>query len=200
MPDDDYLIARLPRRWRPVARAVANGDDIQVLTDRVVRALAATLPDIGGIPPINEVADQAHEIAKRQEGELDLGLGYRSLLRPSDTRPQIDIMWNRARALLESRTHQMAEDRDSARLTLAVEAVKALGNHFGFSRVAPALLADPNRDDRDISDRWTRALEHPSIEQLARGLLRHPDGTGLRAPRRTRRSIAQLLETPLEKL
>ncbi|MEQ4724341.1 hypothetical protein [Nonomuraea sp. B19D2] len=200
MPDDDRLPKSLPRKWKAVACALEEGDSLPALSALVEKALAATIRDIGGVPLINEICDQVHRVARMRCHTLPLD-GYRLELSPRHDRlPQTDVAWNRARVLLETRTEDLAANLKDTRHRVAVSVVRALAYHFGFSRILPALIDRAPWTADELRDRCAQVLSQPGIDKLADGLLRRPDGHGVRAPRHKRPSVEAVLSMSLEDL
>lgn len=200
MPDDDRLPRLLTRKWKAVARGLERGDSLYTLTALVEKALAATIRDIGGVPLINEIGEQVHHIARVRCNTLPLD-GCRPGLSPKlDRLPQTELAWSRARVLLETRTAELAADLKAARHRVAVSVVRALAYHFGLSRIVPALIDHAPWTANELRQRCAQVLSQPGIDRLADYLLERPDGHGVRAPRRERPSIEDLLGMSLEDL
>lgn len=200
MPDDDRLPKNLPPRWRAVARALERGDDIDALSELTEKAIAATIRNIGGVPAINEISDQAHRAASARCDTLPIDGLQVGLSAKRDRLPQTDLAWGRARVLVETRTEELAADAASARHKVAVSVVRALAHHFGFGRIVPELIDRAPWTADDLHERCVQVLAQPGVDKLAASLLRRPDGQDIQAPRRRRPSTESLLETSVEDL
>jgi hypothetical protein len=200
MPDDDRFPRKLPRRWRAVKRALEVGDGLDGLSDLTEKAIAATIRDIGGVPAIHQICDEAHRVARARCAALPID-GYQPGLSPRrDRLPQTELAWSRARVLLETRTEDLAGDADSARHEIAVSVVRALAYHFGFGRFVPGLVEQNRWRADELRERCAEVLAQPGIDKLADFLLKRPDGQRVNAPPRRRPTTEKLLRMSLEEL
>lgn len=201
MPDDDRWLLKLPPGWRKVWRYVDSGDSPDMAARATVQALARNLRDLGGIPELPGIADEAVRRARVKAAELDLGLSGGEPL-PSSAHLPTAITRHAAAAMVEVDADRLvACSAREARQAVAEASVKALANYLGFDRMVPC-AARKGKELRLVRDFVERVLSHPHVKTLAGRLLRHPDGRGLRAPgfNRPKRSTADLLDTSLESL
>jgi hypothetical protein len=202
MPDDDRFTRSLPPGWRKVRRAFEHEADFDTVSQLTERALAATIRDIGGVPPIQEICDEAHRVARERSAILPIDAAQPKLWPKKDRRPQVDLAWSQARMLVETRTEELAADRGTARHEVAVRIVRALAYQFGFGRFLPGLVEKKDRtwSADELRDRCAQVLAGPGIDKLADALLRRPDGQQVKAPRRRRPATQEILDTAVEDL
>ncbi|QKG20180.1 hypothetical protein ACTIVE_1817 [Actinomadura verrucosospora] len=164
--------------------------------------MAATIRDIGGVPPIQEICDEAHRVARERSAILPIDGAQPKLWPKKDRLPQVDLAWSQARMLVETRAEELAADRGTARHEVAVRVVRALAYQFGFGRFLPGLVEKKGRtwSADEVRDRCAQVLARPGIDKLADALLRRPDGNGVKAPPRRRPSAKVTLETAVDDL
>lgn len=90
-----------------------------------------------------------------------------------------------------------------ATLLLGRRVIANLAYHYGLDRIGPLLAADGVYGTRELQDLFTEILASDQVSKLTKRWLARPDGVGLRAParqRRVRRSLEDLVNTPIEAL
>ncbi|MCP2335245.1 hypothetical protein [Actinomadura rupiterrae] len=196
MPDDDRFPRSLPPKWLAVRRAFERGDVLDTLSRLVEKALADTLRRIGGVPALQEISDEAHQVARARCETLPFEGAVPHLRRRYDRLPQTELTYQRTRVLLETRTEELAQNPETTRRLIAVAVVRAAAHQFGFGRFLPNLVDSDRWDAAELLQRSEQVLDLAKLDKLAEALIRHPDGNGLQAPRHKRQPIA--LDTPLE--
>ncbi|NJP95445.1 hypothetical protein HCN51_39435 [Nonomuraea sp. FMUSA5-5] len=198
MPDDDRWLRGLPPGWSKVWRCIDSGASLDQLARATAQAFARTFRDVGGVPELRDIADEAVQRAQTKCSELDLGIDDHDPLYASKHSPTV-ITRQVADALVETQAEKLASCSTSeAQQVVAEASLKELAFHFGFDR----MVKDAVRRGKEllqVLNIMELVLAHPQIKALAGRLLRHPDGKGLRAPGFKMRSMStsDLLETSL---
>jgi hypothetical protein len=196
MPDDDKLPRSLSRRWWRVLKAFQAGESQEAIEYHVAKATAETLRITRGIPELPALGAQMY---------LDAATGYgadgssrRALPAHIPTRlawQAIDVL----SAVMKERL--VLTSPDAAAQLLARRVVAEVAYAFGLDRMAPVLMSD-GFDPVELRRRFEGIARSNPLGELARRLLAHPDGSGLRAPgrRRLKLATADLMDVDIEEM
>lgn len=196
MPDDDRLPRSLSARWRRVLKAFQAGEPQEAIEHHVAKATAETLRRAHGVPELPTLGAQAYLAAVADHG----GDGG------SRREPSAHIPTRLARQAVDALSAAM-KDRlaltspDIAALLLARRVVAEVAYSFGLDRMAPVLMGD-GFDPVELRHRFEGIAQSNPLGELAKRLLAHPDGSGLRAPgrRRVKLATADLMDVDIEEM
>lgn len=196
MPDDDRLPRSLSARWRRVLKAFQAGEPQEAIEHHVAKATAETLRRAHGVPELPTLGAQAYLAAVADYG----GDGG------SRREPSAQIPTRLARQAVGALSAAM-KDRlaltspDIAALLLARRVVSEVAYSFGLDRMAPVLMGD-GFDPVELRHRFEGIAQSNPLGELAKRLLAHPDGSGLRAPgrRRVKLATADLMDVDIEEM
>ncbi len=199
MPDDDRLPRSLSARWRRVLKAFQAGEPQEAIEHHVAKATAETLRHTHGVPDLPAIGAQMYlAAATGYDGHGDDGSSRRAL--PTHVPSRL------ARQAVDALSVVM-KDRlaltspDTAALLLARRVVAEVAYAFGLDRMAPVLMGD-GFDPVELHRRFEGIAQSNPLGELAKRLLAHPDGSGLRAPgqRRVRLATADLMDVNIEEM
>jgi hypothetical protein len=179
--DLDFWPRGLPREWRAVERLVRRAAEVGALEDEIAQATARTLRRLGGCPALAELRGRA--------GLLDepptVWDAESERLRREHPHPTTEILIDSLTVLRERSPLLGAEFP----LSLSEQIVRRLSRRFE-TRAYLAADADPE---------CATQLRDQDASFLARQLAARPDGSALRAPKRTGRRLStqELLDQPL---
>jgi hypothetical protein len=199
MPDDDRIPRSLTAPWQRVLRCLRGRRPTEETAAVVTIALAATLRDVHGVPDLPVIAIRMQEAAAT-------GTVLQSRVPGStDARRHVptDVAERAAAGFAATMRSELAlVSRHQAALLLARRVVAGLAYHYGFDRIGPLLAADGVYSTRELQDLFAEILASDQVSTLAKRLLARPTGEGLRAParHRVRRSLKDLINTPIEDL
>jgi hypothetical protein len=196
MPDDDKLPRSLSARWQRVLKAFRAGESQEAIEHHVAKAAAETLRRTHGVPELPALGTQMC---------LDAGTGYGADGSSRRAMPA-HIPTRLARHAVDALSAVM-KDRlaltspDTAALLLARRVVAEVVYAFGLDRMAPVLMGD-GFDPVELRHRFEIIAQSNPLGELAKRLLAHPDGTGLRAPgrRRLKLATADLMNVDIEEM
>lgn len=196
MPDDDKLPRSLSARWRRVLKAFQAGESQEAIEHHVAKAAAETLRRTHGIPELPALGAQMYLAATTGYGTD--GSSRRALSAHIPTRL--------ARQAVDALSAVMKErlaltSPDTAALLLARRVVAEVTYAFGLDRMAPVLMGD-GFDPVELRHRFEGIAQSNPLGELAKRLLAHPDGAGLRAPgrRRLKLATADLMDVDIEEM
>lgn len=194
MPDDDKLTRSLSARWRRVLKALQAGESQEAIEHHVAKAAAETLRRTHGVPELPALSAQMY---------LDAATGYGA---DGSSRRALSahIPTRLARQAVDALSSAMQErlaltSPDTAALLLARRVVADVVYAFGLDRMAPVLMGD-GFDPVELHHRFEGIAQSNPLGELAKRLLAHPDGTGLRAPgrRQLKLATADLMNVDIE--
>ena len=196
MPDDDRLPRSLSARWRRVLKAFQAGEPQEAIEHHVAKATAETLRRAHGVPELPALGAQAY-LAAVADHDSDGG---------SRREPSAHIPTRLARQAVDALSAAM-KDRlaltspDTAALLLARRVVAEVAYSFGLDRMAPVLMGD-GLDPVELRHRFEGIAQSNPLSELAKRLLAHPDGSGLRAPgrRQVKLATADLMDVDIEEM
>jgi hypothetical protein len=196
MPDDDKLPRSLSVRWRRVLKAFQAGESQEAIEHHVAKATADTLRRTHGVPELPALGAQMY---------LDAASGY-GAYGSSRWAVPTHIPTRLARQAVDALSAVMKErlaltSPDGAALLLAGRVVADVAYAFGLDRMAPVLMGD-GFDPVELRLRFEGIAQSNPLGELAKRLLAHPDGSGLRAPgrRRLKLATADLMDVNIEEM
>lgn len=196
MPDDDKLPRSLSARWQRVLKAFRAGESQEAIEHHVAKAAAETLRRTHGVPELPALGAQMY---------LDAATGYGTDGSSRRAMPA-HIPTRLARQAVDALSAVMKErlaltSPDTAALLLARRVVAEVVYAFGLDRMAPVLMGD-GFDPVELRHRFEIIAQSNPLGELAKRLLAHPDGTGLRAPgrRRLKLATADLMNVDIEEM
>ena len=196
MPDDDKLPQSLSARWWRVLKAFKAGESQEAIEHHVAKATAETLRRTHGVPELPALGAQVYLAAATDYGAD--GGSRRALSAHIPTRL--------ARQAVDALSAVMKErlaltSPDTAALLLARRVVAEAAYAFGLDRMAPVLIGD-GFDPVELRRRFEGIAESNPLGELAKRLLAHPDGSGLRAPERRclKLATAELMDVDIEEM
>jgi hypothetical protein len=182
MPDNDRFPRAIRAQWREVRRLALSVDEPARVGDLSGKAVAAVLRSQGGLPGLQELARDARdalvfghgEVAEIADAFVDRN-GRIALARY--VREELQI--------LVSLTPGDVRGMSDAELASAVgsKALRRLVKGELWSRSRDELV-DRCGSVASAYDYEQRCLDSTPCEGVVKSLLAHPDGDGLRAPRR----------------
>jgi hypothetical protein len=186
MPDCDRIPTYLAAPWRKVFRYLQGRESAERTAEAVSSALAATLRTTQGVPGIRSIAAQ-------MQGAAATAMITRSHIPDSSAARRhvpTDIAERAAAALAATMQERLAlVSPDEAALLLARRLLADLAFHYGFDRMAPLLASEGTYGRQELQSWLSEILASDQISKLAKQLLAHSDGSGLRAPRRSRQKL-----------
>src|SRR6266566_8560062 len=196
MPDDDRLPRSLSARWRRVLKAFQAGESHEAIEHHVAKAAAETLRRTHGVPELPALGAQMYLDATTGYG--DDGGSRRALPAHIPTRlarQAVDAL----SAVMKDRLALTSPD--TAALLLAHRVVAEVAYSFGLDRMAPVLMGN-GFDPVQLRHRFEGIAQSNPLGELAKRLLAHPDGSGLRAPgqRRLKLATADLMDVNIEEM
>ena len=198
MPDDDRLPRSLGRRWRRVLQAFRAGESEEAIAYHVARATADTLRRTRGIPGLSALGAHMYQTSLSGTGFSDHGCGPHALPTHIPTR----LARQAVDALSAAMRDRLAlSSPESAALMLARRVVADVAYAFGLDRMAPVLMSE-GLSPAELHHRFEDIAGSNPLGELAKRLLAHPDGTGLRAPGRSglKLATADLMDTDIEEI
>jgi hypothetical protein len=196
MPDDDKLPRSLGAGWQRVLKAFRAGESQEAIEHHVAKAAAETLRRTHGIPELPALGAQMY---------LNAATGYGADGSSRRATPP-HIPTRQARQAVGALSAVMKErlalsSPDTAALLLARRVVAEVVYAFGLDRMAPVLMGD-GFDPAELRRRFESITQSNPLGELAKRLLAHPDGTGLRAPgrRRLKLATADLMDVDIEEM
>lgn len=194
MPDQDVIPRSVRGPWRQPFRALAGGRAVEDVAHTVTTAVVASIRAEGGMPWAHGLSTGL-ERSLASGSRLDWELARSEALAQSGGRAGLRLALEQGEVILADPAGRMATDAETALVMGTVERTVQ-------ARVlAPARAEMVNRlGDYASEQRYERAvLDQVPVRQIAEGVIRHPDGKGLRAPsRRGKGSTAELLDKPLD--
>jgi hypothetical protein len=198
MPDDDKLPRSLSARWWRVLKALKAGEP-EAIEHHVAKAAAETLRRTHGVPELSALSEQIYlAAASGDDGQCDDSGSRRALPAHIPSR----LARQAVDALLAVMKDRLAlTSPDTAALLLARRVVADVVYAFGLDRMAPVLVGD-GFDPVELRRRFEGIAQSNPLGELAKRLLAHPDGSGLRAPgrRRLRLATADLMDVDIEEI
>jgi hypothetical protein len=196
MPDDDKLPRSLSGRWRRVLKAFQAGESQEAIEHHVAKATAETLRRAHGIPELPALGAQMY---------LAAAPGYGADSSSRRVLP-IHVPTRLARQAVDALSAVMKErlvltSPETAAQLLARRVVADVAYAFGLDRMAPVLMGD-GFDPVELRRRFEGIAQSNPLGELAKRLLAHPDGSGLRAPgqRRPKLATAELMDVDIEEM
>ena len=196
MPDDDKLPRFLSTRWRRVLKAFQAGESQEAIEHHVAKATADTLRRTHGVPELPALGAQMY---------LAAAPGYGADNSSRRTLPT-HIPTRLARQAADALSAVMKErlvltSPETAAQLLARRVVAEVAFAFGLDRMAPVLMGD-GLDPVEFRRRFEGIAQSNPLGELAKRLLAHPDGSGLRAPgrRRPKLATADLMDVDIEEM
>ena len=195
MPDDDKLPRSMSARWQRVLKAFRAGESQEAIEHHVAKAAAEILRRTHGVPELPVLGAQMY---------LDAATGYGADGSSRRAMPA-HIPTRLARHAVDALSAVMKErlaltSPDTAALLLARRVVAEVVYAFGLDRMAPVLMGD-GFDPVELRHRFEGIAQSNPLGELAKRLLAHPDGTGLRAPgRRLKLATADLMDVDIEEM
>lgn len=196
MPDDDKLPRALGAGWQRVLKAFRAGESQEAIEHHVAKATAETLRRTHGVPELPALGVQMY---------LDAATSYGADGSSRRAMPA-HIPARLARQAVDALSAVMKErlalnSPDTAALLLARRVVAEVVYAFGLDRMAPVLMGD-GFDPVELRHQFESIAQSNPLGELAKRLLAHPDGTGLRAPgrRRLKLATADLMDVDIEEM
>jgi hypothetical protein len=196
MPDDDKLPRSLSARWRRVLKAFQAGESQEAIEHHVAKATAETLRRTHGIPELPALSAQMYLAATTGYGaDANSRRALSTHIPTRLARQAVDAL----SAVMKERL--VLTSPDTAALLLARRVVAEVAYAFGLDRMAPVLM-DDGFDPADLRHRFEGIAKSNPLGELAKRLLAHPDGSGLRAPgqRRLKLATADLMDVDIEEM
>lgn len=196
MPDDDKLPRSLSARWRRVLKAFRAGESQEAIEHYVAKATAETLRRTHGVPELPVLAGQMYLAAAPGYAADGSCRRARSAHIPTRlARQAVDAL----SAVMKERL-ALTSPETAAQL-LADRVVADVMYAFGLDRMAPVLMGD-GFDPVELRRRFEGIAQSNPLRELAKRLLAHPDGSGLRAPgqRRPKLATADLMDVDIEEM
>lgn len=195
MPDKDVIPRSVRGSWRPAYRALSSGRAAADVGRFVTKAVVSAVRRGGGMPWVPTLsAGLERSIATGCRLPWDEARGQ--ALRAAGGNPALRIALEEGEAILANPSLEgIATDAETALVTRTLE------------RTITARVLAPARGglvDKlggvDSEQSYERAvIASVPIDEIAARVLRHPDGTGLRAPVAHRKqSTADLLDEPID--
>jgi hypothetical protein len=198
MPDDDVIYTRLVRGWHRAGKLFQSDAPAEEVADAVSTALCDTLRRLGGCPGLPEMIS-ALEGSLRAGNGSSWGEQAKQLVRRANGHVHTRLLREVCRGLLASAPEALRQlGSDALKQRVTSEFVSRLAVHHLFSRLRPESWEKRGR----LSLARTREQECRQalpITAIARRLLAHPVGIGLRAParRHVQSSTEEMLAWPL---
>ncbi len=194
MPDLDIVERGLRKHWRKPYKQMKGRQPPEAVADAVIKALAATLRDDGGMPAFEEVAAVALPVSSGSGSSRSFAEATRAIEMQFHQRRPVKLLAQAAQR------HMAKVKRGRAipgRASLADEYCRSLLDHHLFSKVNGAGQED-GQGGRECEAEAKAAME-PQLRAVVRQLLADPTARKLRAPKspHRRRSTAELLDEPL---
>jgi hypothetical protein len=182
VPDDDRFPKSLSARWRRVQKAFQAGESDEMIQYHVASATAETLRTVRGIPALAQLGARLHEAVSADKAASNDPFSLPSHVPTRLARRAVAVL----AADLKGRLALTSPEQ--ATLILAERVVADVAYSYGLDRMAPGLVK-AGHDHVELLDRYRGLTQSNLLGELARRLLAHPDGTGLRAPSRRRPKI-----------
>jgi hypothetical protein len=194
MPDDDRFPRSLIGHWRRVLKAFQAGEPPEAIEYHVTRATAETLRRVHGVPDLPALAAELHRASDSSFASSD---GMRTLRLPSHIPTRLAERAVEVLSIVLKDRLVLASPEDAS-LALAHRIVADVAYSFGLDRIAPVLI-QAGQDPAELNIRFQAATRSNPLGELARRLLAHPDGVGLRTPARPRSRVttADLLDADI---
>jgi hypothetical protein len=191
MPDLDLVPRGLTRGWRRPYRIATAGGNASELADAVGKATAATLREVGGCPRLPEVL----ALFKRTLHRKDLSKWEKasSDVRTENLSGHLDLLIEAGNRLFQSEGILEDFSEDQAAIRLVEEFLVCSIDSYFFGRIRNALIKERFSTVSEFEDFRRAVLDDIDLTELARRLLRHPDGTKVRAPARSRKDATVIL-------
>jgi hypothetical protein len=197
MPDDDRLPRSLSARWWRALKAFQAGEPPEAIEHHVAKATAETLRRTHGVPELPALSVQMYlAVASGYPSHDDDGSSSQPLPIHTPTRlarQAVDVL----SVMMKDRLALTSPE--TAALLLARRVVAEVAYAFGLDRMAPVLMGD-GFDPVELRHRFDGIVQSNPLGELAKRLLAHPDGSGLRAPgqRRPKFATADLMDVNIE--
>lgn len=191
MPDNDRFRSGLSERWLRVQRSISAGEHSDRIADLVVKATAEDLRRLGGL---TAAASRAGASEPRADSA-----GWFDTIQGEDTvsgRHYLTLL------AVEELTQQWALTSPATALQAFAERVISNVTDDHLDRMLPYLLGPGKLTAAQFADLRDDVRRQPQMTRLRDQLAKHPDASGLRAPRRVARprAIGDVLNTDLEDL
>jgi hypothetical protein len=192
MPDNDYVPRLVRGAWRPVYRALRDGQEPQLVGRLLERASAAYLRE-HSCPGVDGLARDLRDCARANDGARFDETVARFYDQAGRT-PLARVYADQAEVMFAVQRLEVAAMTDS-------DTLGALG------RAALERVADSQMFDRALSDLTStevdftaqqryrdRCQQSADYECLVARQVAHPEGTGIRAPAHRRRLTSDMLD------
>jgi hypothetical protein len=201
MPDQDIVERSLNRFWRRPYRLTKGGHSPGVVAESLVKSLAATLREEGGMPGFQQIAVARLEALAAPNGAAHLAEEARVVEQDLCQQQSVKLLVRAAKRDLVLVLAGRALPTDEG---LVKEYLKEQLEHEFFSRALSPRLVGPGKTFSCVDEQrdflalvWSRV--EPQVQKLTVRLLADTSATRLRAPAslRPRRSTAELVEEPV---
>lgn len=200
MPDLDIVQRQLRKYWRSPCSLVQGGHPPEAVAAELIKSLAATLRDGGGIPGFEVLYEASSRTPLDQSSIRTLAEASRAIEQEFGQQQSVKLA---ARAALRQVVEQQYGRLLPSRLTFAAQCLRNLLEHHFFAKVTNLLVGEGKRfgDVREARqyEASVRSYAEPQLMELARRLISDPAASKLRAPKSSmrRRTTAELLDSPL---
>lgn len=199
MPDLDKVERNLPPAWRPACRLVKGGQPTEEVAKAVMKVLARTLREKGGVPELDSLVG----ILQRRDGGL---LDDRSLAAVASRLGQ-RMETRNGKLAVAALLRQGVSGPMSVLLgppdeRLAEAFLERMVEHVFLSRQRDYLIGKrfASRQEALAFETELMAMLKPRLAELGKRLVKDSSATRLRAPsfpRPRRKSTRELLDQPL---
>ena len=200
MPELDRFERIFGAGWRAAYRYAREGvASVEEVGDKLVKSLAKTLRENGGVPGLQAMA----EIVAAADGAslLERFSALDAIVQDEGGHRHSKVAAAVAKSFLVQQDIGVPALADTAQ-RLSEGACAALVEHYFFANARQHLITEEKIADHEEARQWQRQTEQaiqPAIERIADQLVQSPDANGLRAPRGVVRkeSTSSLLEEEL---
>lgn len=198
MPDDDRMSRSLTGRWRRVLKAIQAGESQEAIEHHVAKATAETLRRAHGVPELPALGAKVYVAAATGDHGPDDSSNLADLPDHIPTRlarQAVDAL----SVVIKDR--MVLTSPDTAALMLARRVVADVAYAFGLDRMAPVLMSK-GFSATELRRQFEQITYSNPLGELAKRLLTHPDGSGLRAPPhyRPKLATAALMDLDIEEM
>jgi hypothetical protein len=197
VPDNDFIPRGVRGAWRKPYRAIIDGEDPAVIGSLLTQAVAGFLRE-NPCSGTATLALELHESAAADDGQR-LRRAIEAFYDQAGRSPMARRYAEEAEVLFSVERLSVAATTDDQVVTmLGRQVMERLADAFLFSRSRDLLMErrfETLSDEREFERSCQQAAEY---EVLAARQAQHPDGVGLRAPSRRRRTIAEILDQEVE--
>lgn len=201
MPDLDIVERQLRRHWRAPYRLLQGGCPPEDVADLLIKALAATVRDDGGIPGFGFLCEATTRVFSEGGGVKTLAEMGRRLEQEFGQRRSVKLA---ARAAQKNLVESQYGSSLPGPLAFAEAHLNTLLEHHFFAKVVTGASVGEGKRFRNIQEARqfaasVHACAEPQLKKMAKKVVSDPTASKLRAPKSSRRqrTTAELLDAPL---